>query len=370
MLFYFGDNNLNIIFSASTDDKTTGYKIVDDKTTSSLETGSDILECSIYANGNNTDVLKGLECGTFILKEKSFNMAVYDIFQVITAEYDVASKTLEIYSESAGVELLNTQVGPFTYPYTQTIKGVATVFMPYGWTIYNDNIGNSRKKLSWDGDSTLTERLLSIANAWNARIYFTFNVLNGEVTEKALHFKKDSNDDVVEILKLHDEISNIRISKSIMDLATCLIPTGASPETVDNNTVEPPINLVGYSYTYTDEKGDVYSVDTATGRLINTTQVGRHKSVFDPDGLIMRPYSFDTLSQEMLAGQARAALQKISYPQTTYNIEIDHLDKPVDIGDIVMILADEDDVHIRARVTKMTSSYTANRITADVEVVQ
>ena len=369
MLFYFGDNNLNIIFSASTDDKTTGYKIVDDTTTSSLDTGSDILECSIYANGNDTSVLKGLECGTFILKERSFNMTTYEIYQIMTAEYDVASKTLEVYAESAGVELLNTQVSAFNNNHSWSITQIARYFMPSGWTVYNDNIGNSTKKVGWDGDSTLTERLLSIANYWNARIYFTFNVLNGEVTEKAIHFKKDSNNDVVEILKLHDEISNIRISKNIMNLATCLIPTGSAPET-EGGTVQLPINLKNYSYTYTDEKGDVYSVDTSTGRLINTTQVGRHKTEFNPSGLIMRPYSFDTLSQEMLAGQARAALQKVSYPELKYNIEIDHLDKPVDIGDIVMILADEDDVHIRARITKLTSSYTMNRVAAEVEVVE
>lgn len=369
MLFYFGDNNLNIILSASTDDTTTGYKIVEDTTTSSLDTGSDILECSIYANGNDTSVLKGLECGTFVLKENSFNIATYEIYQIMTTEYDVASKTLEIYAESAGIELLNTRVSTYSSPYSQTINEVAQVFMPTGWTIYNDNIGNLVKTLNWDGDSTLTERLISIANYWNARFYFTFNVLNGEVTEKAIHFKKDSNTAVVEILKLHDEISNIRISKSIMDLATCLVPIGSAPET-EGGTVQLPINLKGYTYYYTDEKGDFYQVDTATGYLINKTQQGRHKSTFDEDGLIMRPYSFDTLSQQMLAGEARAALQKISYPQVTYNIEIDHLDKPVDIGDIVVVLAEEDDIHIKARITKLVTSYTMNRVNAEVEVIE
>lgn len=365
MLFFICDNNLNIIFSASTDEETKGYKIVDDNTTSSLDTGSDILECSIYANNNDTSVLKGLDCGNFILKENAFNMKVYDIYQIMSSEYDVAGKTLEIYSESAGIELLNTQVSAYTSASSQTIKAVAQVFMPNDWVVYNDNVGNSTKTLSWDGDSTLTERLLSIANHWNARIYFTFNVSNGVVTEKAIHFKKDSNNNVVEVLKLHDEVSNIRISKDITNLATCLIPTGATPEGATS-----PINLIRYTYSYTDEKGDVYQVDYNTGKLINKTQSGRHKTAFDTDGLIMRPYSFETTSQEMLVGQARAALQKISYPELKYSVEIDHLDKPVDIGDIVVVLAEEDDIHIQARITKLVTSYTMNRVTAEVEVVE
>lgn len=365
MLFFICDSNLNIIFSASTDEKTKGYKITDDNTTSSLETGSDILELSIYANHNDTSVLKGLDCGNFILKEDSFNEKVYEIYQIISSEYDVAGQTLEIYSESAGVELLNTQVGAYTSSSSKNIKAIAEVFMPTGWIVYNDNIGNSTKTLSWDGDSTLTERLLSIANHWNARIYFTFNVANGVVNEKAIHFKKDSNNEIVEVLKLHDEISNIRISKDITDLATCLIPIGSTPEGETS-----PINLVRYTYSYTDEKGDTYIVDFNTGRMINQTQKGRHISVFDEDGLIMRPYSFETTSQDMLAGQARAALQKISHPNIKYQIEIDHLDKKIDIGDIVLVLAEDDDIRIRARITKLTSSYTQDRVNAEVEAIE
>jgi len=365
MLFYFADASLNIIFSASTDEKTSGYRVITDKTTSTLKTGSDILECSISANGLDTSVLKGLDCETFILKEKSFNMSTYEIYQIMTTEYSVASKTLDIYAESAGIELLNTQVAAFTSSYSWGITQIAAYFMPAGWKIYNDNCDSSRKIVNWNGNNSLTERLISIADYWDARFYFTFNVLDSKVTEKAIHFKKDSNNSVVEILKLHDEISNIRISKNIMDLATCFIPTGSIIE-----GYIAPINLKGYTYSYTDEKGDLYEVDTSTGKLINRTQQRRHRTAFDADGLIMRPYHFDTTDQEMLAGQARAALQKVSYPKVTYQIEIDHLDKPVDVGDIVLILAEEDDVHIRARVTKMVSSYTANYVDAEVEVIE
>lgn len=365
MLFYIVDGSLNTIFSASTDGKTTGYKIVDDQTTSSLSTGSDILECSIYANGQDPSVLKELNCGNFILKQDAYNLKVYDIFQIISSEYDVAGKVLDIYAESAGVELLNTQVSAYTASSSMTIKAIAQVFMPSGWVVYNDNCGNSAKTLSWDGDSTLTERLLSIADHWNARIYFSFDIDNGVVTEKAIHFKKDSNLEVVEVLKLHDEVSNIRISKNTSDLATCLIPKGSTPE-----GATAPVDLVRYTYSYNDERGDLYQVDYNTGYMINKTQQLRHKTLFDTDGLIMRPYSFETTSQDMLAGQARAALQKISHPDVKYSVEIDHLNKKIDIGDIVLILAEEDDIRVRARIVKLTSSYTTERVTAEVEVVE
>ena len=365
MLFFICDSNLNILLSASTDEQTKGYKIVDDNTTSALETGSDILELSIFANNNDTSVLKELDCGTFVLKEDSFNKKTFEIYQIITSEYDVANRILDLYAESAGVELLNTQVGAFSNVRSWTIRQIANYFMPTGWVVYNDNIGNSAKVVGWEGESSLTERLLSIANLWNARFYFTFNVENGVVTEKAIHFKKDSNEQVVEVLKLHDEISNIRISKDVTNLATCLIPKGATPE----GSTE-PINLIRYTYSYTDERGDTYEVDYNTGMMINITQKGRHINVFDSDGLIQRPYSFETTSQEMLAGQARAALQKISHPDVKYQIEIDHLDKKIDIGDIVLVLAEDDDIRIRARIVKLTSSYTSGRVTAEVEVIE
>ena len=365
MLFYIVDGSLNTIFSASTDSKTTGYKVVDDQTTSALETGSDILECSVFANGQDTSVLKELNPGNFILKQDAYNLKVYDIFQVISSEYDVAGKTLELYAESAGVELLNTQVSAFSSSYSWSLTQIARYFMPSGWVVYNDNIGNSTKKVNWDGESTLTERLLSIASYWGARIYFTFDIDNGIVAEKAIHFKKDSNKEVVEVLKLHDEVSNIRISKNTSNLATCLIPKGSTPE-----GATAPVDLVRYTYSYTDELGDLYEVDYNNGYMINRTQQRRHKTLFDADGLIMRPYSFETTSQDMLSGQARAALQKISHPDIKYSVEIDHLNKKIDIGDIVLILSEEDDIRIRARIVKLTSSYTTERVTAEVEVIE
>ena len=127
---------------------------------------------------------------------------------------------------------------------------------------------------------------------------------------------------------------------------------------------ETPINLKGYSYSYTDGKGDVYQVDTSTGQMRNTTQMKRWASVLDTDGLILKSYSYDTTNKATLAGQARAELQKMSYPEVNYECNIINLPDEVKIGDRINIVDNEGELYLEARILQLISSVSDKSIQA------
>lgn len=373
MKIYFVDNNFNIMLSSSTETNST-YKIVDDLVTYNYETGTSMLNFTVKADTIHTiNDLKSINCETFILKENYNVSGSFDLFSALSLTFDLASGTLEVYAENAGLDLLNTRVNKYENSVSKSILQYATYFLPEGWTAVSDNISDSTTRLiNWDGESSLTERLLSIANYFDAIMYFNFSVNNLSVTEKTVHFKKKFSNihNKNYVLTYGKEISNITITKDRTNLATCLIPTGGTPEAVVDGKTSPPIDLKGYSYTYTDEKGDTYQTDTTTGKLMNITQIPKYKNKVDSDGILERAYSFDTLNQNVLAGQARAELQKLSYPEITYKIDIDYVTEDLKVGDLVIINVPRYNLNLKALVIKITQSFTNKSIKAEIEVIE
>lgn len=106
------------------------------------------------------------------------------------------------------------------------------------------------RKLSWDGEATATERILSVATQFdNSEISFSFDVDNLYVIKKYINIFKKRGKDTGEQLRLNIEVGSIVTSKSIANIATALQCTGGTP---DNSDV--PITLKNYTY----DDGDFY----------------------------------------------------------------------------------------------------------------
>ena len=94
------------------------------------------------------------------------------------------------------------------------------------------------------------------------------------------------------------------------------------------------------------------------------TQMKRWTSEIDVDGLITKQYNFDTTDKSVLAGQARAALQKLVYPEINYEVEIIKLPKGIRVGDKINIVADYNQLYLEARVLQLQTSVVQMTTTA------
>jgi hypothetical protein len=174
--------------------------------------------------------------------------------------------------------------------------------------------------------------------------------------------EKRGNQEAIPQLRLNYDLKKIYWKKSIADLVTAVEVTGGTPEGADV-----PIDLKGYNYSYTDPStGEVYKVDTATGQMRNETAMAKWSSAIDPDGLWVGTFSFDTTDKAVLAGQARAYLQRHSQVEVTYEVDFEKLPDDVQIGDRVNIIDDDGELYLEARLLRIETCEAEDTQTATI----
>ena len=366
MIIYFADRNLNITGLASTS-LPSGFRISEDQLTEDVETGVNVFEFHVtYNDGSREELESTVKVGTYILKgggnafEEEVN--TYDsLYQIVETEFDTLSYELNVYAEDAGLDLLNTVVPEAEFT-SKTLGQMLTATLPAGWTQNLVGTPTGTKSATYDGEASATERVDSIAGLFGCEVYYSFTIERFQITAKVLNVTPKRGDQDAKIqLRLNKDINRIVTKSSIADLATAFTVTGGTPEGSDT-----PVNLKGYSYTYTDpETGDVYKVDTATGQMRNESAMKRWASMIDTDGLLLRQYSFDTLDKAVLAGQARAELQKQSREAVEYTVDFVDL-QGAKIGDRVNIIDEDGELYLEARLLQIQTSVTNMTQTATI----
>ena len=359
MIIYFADRAMNILGSASTG-LPKGLMITDDKKTEEISEGVAIFECNLDYNFVNpdedeeqeVDVKKLAAVGNFILKQSSDSSEV-EVYTIIESTIDPIQKDASIYAEDAGLDLLNEVVGKYAADKAYNIAYYINKFAyDSGFEIGINEVSNLTRKLSWDGETTATERLLSVATQFdNAEIEFSFKVENMAVTGKYINvYKKRGNDSGV-TLTVGKEVSGFRIKSSIADLATAYRCTGGTPEGSEN-----PITLNGYKY----DDGDFY----VEGSYVKSRkalekwsryQIKTEKNKNDV-GHIVKSFTYDTTSKSELCNRAVSSLKKICDEAVTYEVELLYLPDGVKVGDTVSIVDDDDNIYLTARLLKLEMS--------------
>ena len=357
MIIYITDRNLNILTHASTT-LPGGFRISNDKTVEEIESGVNTFSCEIsYTDDTRRDLEDAVKVGRYILKQRGRGFTdkenIYDsLYQIIETEFDTKSQIMSIYAEDAGLDLLN-KVCEGTTLTNKTISQMMAAFMPSDWTLNLIDAPSTTKTYTWDGESTCTERLMSVAGIFDCEIYYSFVIERFEVSAKVINVtKRRGVQTATEQLRLGRDIDRIMTKASIADLATAYTVKGGTPSGSDT-----PINLKNYPYSYTDpDTGDVYSVDSLTGQMRNTTAMKRWSSILDTDGLIVKSFSFETTDKATLAGQARAALQKASKEYINYEIDFADLPDDIEIGDRINIIDEDGELYLEARLLRLESS--------------
>ena len=359
MILYFADRKMNILGYATTQLKST-YLIVDDKKTEEVESGISSFECEVsWASKDRLKLETMMDAGNYILRS---NGNEKDFFTIIETNIDTSKQTISVYAEDAGMDLLNEVAMPFTSDKAYDIAHYIGLYaIDTGFEIGINEIPNLTRKLSWDGETTCTERIASIATQFdNAEISYSFETKGLLITHKYINIFKKRGKDTGEQLRLGYEIASIATNKSVANLATSLYVTGGIPE-----GKEEPITLNGYKY----DDGDFY----VWGSRLNSRKAlaiwSRYVWDKEPNklngytGHIIQAYSYDTTSQQELCAHAITKLKKLCQMEVNYEADIVYLPENVKIGDRVNIVDNEGRLYTSTRVLKLETSVTSRKRT-------
>lgn len=358
MILYFADRKMNILGQAGTFLQD-GMAVMNDVKTEEIDEGVAILEFNLsYDPEWRKKAETWTEVGNYILRKDGDAREFYTIISRENTPIDGMIRN--VYAEDAGLDLLNEVVGSYTadkaYPVTHYIEKFS---YDSGFEVGINEIANLSRKLSWEGEATATERLLSVATQFdNAEISFSFQIDRMSVVHKYINIHKKRGVDGGVQLRVGREIKDIRIQDTIEDLATAYLCKGGIPD-----GKEEAITLNGYKYDDGDfyvegsyvksrkalEKWSRYQIETESGEDV---------------GHIVKAYSYETTSQSELCNRAISSLKKICDVSTTYEIELLYLPEGTKVGDTVYIVDRQGEMYLSSRLLKLETSVCDDMIIA------
>lgn len=354
MILYFADRHMNVIGQASTE-LPKGLYISDDLKTEEVEAGVATLEFTLnYTASTRNDAKQYGSVGNYILRK---NGDEQEFYMIITSEENIFKQEVEIYAEDAGMDLLNETVGEYkadkAYPASYYVEKFSD---DSGFEIGINEVSNYNRKLSWEGETTASERILSVATQFDAEVSYTFEIDRLKIKHKYINLHKKRGVDQGRELRINREVKNIIVKSSVEDLATALSVTGGYPE--DSET---PINLKGYKY----DDGDIYLSGSTIYSRSAVAKWSRYLSEKgNGTGHIVQTYTYDTLSQSELCNRAVSKLKKIYDAAVSYEVELAYLPDGIKIGDTVNIVDDAGELYLSARIMKLESSICNDEYTA------
>lgn len=360
MILYFADRHLNIIGQASSK-LPRGLRIAYDNKIEDVETGVASFECDLsFSNIKKGDRAKVSACaavGNYILRQSGDADKVDEFYTIIESEEDTKSHEVRIYAEDAGLDLLNEIVGEYeadkAYPIAHYVNKFA---YDSGFKIGVNEAADLTRKLSWDGESTATERLASVATQFDGcELSYSFEIESLRIKNKYINIHKERGKDIGAEVRLNKDVDSIVSTKSIANLATALKVTGGTPEATDTEEDPQPITLNGYKY----DDGDFFLEGTYLKSRKAVEKWSRYL-VEDGDytGHICKTFTYDTTSQSELCNRAIAELKKRCEIEVNYEVDITKLPENAKIGDRINIVDDDGGLYLSARILKFEVSET------------
>lgn len=308
-----------------------------------LETGIGTYDFTVDKTGNPE--LEKLVVGCYLIVKDGSKIRSFEVMRI---EEDKDSKT--IYAEDAGLDLLGEQVPPYSadksYPITHYIDEFT---FDSGWEIGTNEIPSTTvRKLDWQGTDTATKRLRQLVRRFDAEISYDFEFANGKITKKLINIYRKIGEDKKVRLEVGREVSNVKRTISIENLATTIVATGADG-----------ITLSGVEY----NEGNIRSPKNSI-YLVDYDAVERWKRAgYTPaGGGIVKRFESDAKTPEALMTEAVIKLKQWNHPEVTYDVPINMLPAEVNIGDTVIIVDHnyEPALIVEGRVASIKKSLSTN----------
>lgn len=349
MIIYFADKRMNIISIASSTTKQ-GLILANDDKVEDVDTGAVTFEFDLYFTETNREkAMNSAVAGNYILKK---NKDGFEFYTIIDSECDTQTMCINVYAEDEGLDLLN-EVTDDSYAQNTESHPIAdyvnTLIYDTGFEIGLDELGSTRTRtLQWEAGNTATAQLDTVANAFEAEISFSFNIDGLMVKKKIINIHKKRGNTDVATLRLDKQLNNIKVKKSIANLATCYRVTGGIPEGAEN-----PVTLVGFKY----DDGDFYVSDS--GWLMSRNALSKWSRYQWEQGLpndvghIVKNFTSSLTTQQDLFNSALSSLKKVCDTQVEYEVDIAVLPDNVRVGDTINIVDERHRLYINARVLKL-----------------
>lgn len=285
--------------------------------------------------------IEKIDVGCYLIVKDGSKLRSFEIMRI---EEDKDSKT--IYAEDAGLDLLGEQVPPYkadkSYPITHYI---AEFTIDSGWGIGINEIPNTTtRKLEWEGTDTATKRLRQLVRRFDAEIAYDFEFVHGKIHRKLIHIYKKIGEDKKVRLEVGSEVSNVKRTISIENLATTIVATGADG-----------ITLAGVEYNEGNTRSPKNSI-----YLIDYDAVARWKRAgYAPGGGgIVKRYESEAKTPEALMREAVIKLKQWNHPEVTYDVSISLLPEEINIGDTVVVVDNsfEPSLVVEGRISSIKKS--------------
>lgn len=359
---YFTDRNMEVLGLVSTTNPN-ALKIVFDEEQESIDKGVTTFAAEVskhfgLSEGNTTPDLSMVQAGNYFLYEGVDGIA--KVFTIIDVTSDSPDEIVSFYAEDGGLDIINEIVGDYEAKDAMVISKYFDLFLKNtGFKIGINELGTTySRKLKWDGEASVTERLRSVAHQFDhAEINFSFKVKGMRVTQKRVNIYKKRGEETGITLELNRHVNRITATETIANLATSLSPKGSVPE----NKKE-PITLKGHKYDdgrffvengflRDRESNETWSRFLSEGR----GAVG---------GYINKPYTYDTTNVVTLRNSAITELQKVSQVAKNFEVDIAVLPDEVRIGDTINIVNQKGELYLEARVLQLTRSRVEDKAVA------
>ena len=362
MIVYFADRDLNVLGCASTK-LPDGITILDDEKTEDIESGTRTFTVTFaYDNKSRELILGTVAVGNFLLRSADGENEFYTI---ITTEHDTDAQTVQAYCEDAGLDLLNSEAAAYEFTSAHDCAYYVNYYLKAGWEIGVNELTSGTLKLKWDGDSTVTERLLSIVNSFNGELDFSYEIDQLMIKKRYVNlYKHRGSRQVTHQLRLGGEIASITTNKSVENLATAFNVKGGTLKGKDT-----PINLNGADYSSDGTTTHTPAVPTDDYQIVGKqvrckSAMAKWASKLDSDGLLVRQYQYDTTDKKTLFSHAVAELRKVINEEVTYDIDFINFPDDARLGDRVNVVDDQDNLYLEGRILELQKSATRHETTA------
>lgn len=363
MILYFADRKMNILGQASTT-LPGGYIITEDQRVEDTDTGVSTFSCRISFDKKSRAELEAMaDAGNYLLKNGEGKNEFYTI---IDAEIDTKAKEVYIYAEDAGLDLINEIVGEFEADESHPSEWYINKYITdSGFVIGINEIPKSTtRKLSWEGEESVTSRLASIATQFGGyEISYSFDVKNLQIVNKYVNIHKQRGEDAGVTLYLNRDIDRIITSRSVANLVTAFLCEGGVPDNKDK-----AITFSSEKFSYDDGDffvdGDKLKSRKANEKWSRYLWSQEPNQVKAGEGYIVKPYSYNTTSASTLCSHAIAELKKVCDMEINYEIDIKKLPEGVKIGDRVNIVDNAGEMYVSTRILQLETSETENKHTA------
>lgn len=268
-------------------------------------------------------------------------------FEITRIEEDHDTKI--IIAEDAGLDLLGETVPPFKSEQTQKLDYYVSKFtFDSGWEIGVNEVADITRKLEFEQYDTTTKRLRALAKVFDAELVYSVEMLHDKPHRKLINFYKKYNADKIIRLEYGTNVTKIKKTTNIENLATAIRSVGAEG-----------ITLADYQY---NDSRYILSSDGVLYDPIENERWRRNNA--SSGGYIVANYESEAKTKERLLEETIKQLKKRAYPEVTYEVDLDLIGAKILIGQMVEISDSEFNpaIAISARVTSVKRSFSKKNI--------